>query len=109
MAEKLQKFNAAREAKIEEMYEKNPELRELSKEAMYQFEKSESVKQKKEMFGDKMKSFNDGVQNIQEKSKKMSEKSKQIYDNYGNKLDSTDRNSSLFNNEVQASTISEMN
>jgi len=35
MAEKLQKFNAAREAKIEEMYEKNPELRELSKEAMY--------------------------------------------------------------------------
>jgi len=35
MAEKFEKMNAAREAKIQEMYEKNPELRDLSKEAMH--------------------------------------------------------------------------
>lgn len=67
MAEKFEKMNAAREAKIQEMYEKNPELRDLSKEAMHQIVNNESVQKQHS----KMKSF-------QEKNKSLTEKSKEI-------------------------------
>ena len=45
MAKKFEETNAKRKAKMEELYQARPELREMVNEAQYQFEETTHLKQ----------------------------------------------------------------
>lgn len=106
MAQKFQDFNEMRKAKMEELYEARPELREMLNEAKYQFEEETHFEERREEFNGLMHRFSEKGKAIQEKNLKLQEHSKNFNDKFGNKLDAS-KSGDQWTNEIGASNVTD--